>query len=187
MAVKLTLLSFALLLVGLRPASGAPVPAPTSPRDGLSRHMEQLTNALRTSRGLPPVRLDPALCQAAAGHAREMAENHYFGHNRPTGRFSGLSTPGSRARAQGYCWNLIEENIACGQQTVASVFSAWVASYPHYRNLVSPQVRELGLGVARDLQTRQAYWVMLLGARDESFAPKRPGTLPEPRVYFTAI
>ena len=140
--------------------------APTARRAAAweaAAQFERWTNALRSSRGLSPVRLDPALCRAAGAHAAEMARNHYFGHGGLGGRwFGGGSTPGSRAWQAGYMWSFIVENIAAGRPTPATAFAAWVASRPHYRNLVEAAVRDLGIGVARDPQGCCLYWVMEL-------------------------
>jgi uncharacterized protein YkwD len=170
MPVKVVLLSCILLLSAARSGVTAPVPASPGPGSELEQ-VERLTNQLRAARGLAPVHLDATLCRAAAGHALDMARNHYFGHTRRTAGLFGESTPGSRAIAEGYRWSFIAENIARGQRTGLSAFLAWLSSRPHYRNLVSPLVREVGLGIARDRQTNQPYWVMMLGSRRESFAP----------------
>jgi uncharacterized protein YkwD len=146
-----------------------PMPLGAAPAAALA--IERWTNALRSSRGLGPVRLDPALCRAAAAHAAEMARNHYCGHAGAGGRwFGGGSSPGSRAWQAGYAWSFIVENIAAGRPTPATAFAAWVASRPHYRNLVEAVVRDLGVGVAYDPQGRRLYWVMEL-------AQPHPGAL----------
>jgi uncharacterized protein YkwD len=170
MPAKAVFLACILLLSIVAPGATAPAPSSAALRSDLEQ-IERLTNQLRTGRGLAPVRLDASLCRAAAGHALDMAQNHYFGHTRRTTGLFGESTPGSRASAEGYRWSLIAENIACGQQTAPSAFLAWASSRPHYRNLVSPAVRDLGIGIARNRQTNQPYWVMVLGSRQENLAP----------------
>jgi uncharacterized protein YkwD len=170
MPVKAVFLACIFLFLFVRPGVTAPASSsPASPSD--LEQIERLTNQLRTARGLVPLRLDASLCRAATSHALDMAQNHYFAHTRRTAGPFGESTPGSRASAEGYRWGFIAENIACGQQTGVSAFLAWVRSRPHYHNLVSPAVRELGIGIARNRQTNQPYWVMMLGSRQESFAP----------------
>lgn len=170
MPTKVFLLACVLLFSIVELGTTASTPGSDASRSDLEQ-IEWLTNQLRTARGLAPVRLDARLCRAAACHALDMAQNHYFGHTRHTSGLFGQGTPGSRASAEGYCWSFIAENIACGQQTGPSAFLAWACSRPHYRNLVSPEVRELGIGIARNRQTNQAYWVMMLGSRRESVAP----------------
>jgi uncharacterized protein YkwD len=170
MPAKAIFFACILLLSSVRPGVTAPAASSLTLRSDLDQ-IERLTNQLRAARGLALVRLDASLCRAAASHARDMAQNHYFAHTRRTAGLLGKSTPGSRASAEGYRWGFIAENIACGQQTGLSAFLAWVSSRPHYHNLVSPAVRELGIGIARDRQTNQPYWVMMLGSRQESFTP----------------
>ena len=170
MPAKAIFLACILLAVSARPGVTAPLQTSLPAQSDLEQ-IERLTNRLRSAHGLAPVHVDISLCRAAAGHALDMARNHYFGHTRRTGGLFGESTPGSRANAEGYRWNVIEENIAYGQPTGVSAFFAWVSSRPHFRNLVSPSVRELGIGIARNRETNQPYWVMMLGSRQESFTP----------------
>jgi uncharacterized protein YkwD len=117
-------------------------------------------NLLRTGRGLPPLRVDPSLCRAADLHAHEMAELNFFSHRGPQPLFA--STPGSRAFSQGYSWARIAENICAGYRSVSEAFNSFVYSGPHYRNLMNPELEDIGIGVAKSA-TNRIYWVMLLG------------------------
>lgn len=125
-----------------------------------TRTMVLATNLLRTSKGLPPLRIDPGLCRAADLHAREMAERNYFSHQGPQSMFA--STPGSRAFRQGYSWARIAENICAGYPSASTAFNSFLFSKPHYHNMVDPVLLDIGIGVAKS-ETNRLYWVMLLG------------------------
>jgi uncharacterized protein YkwD len=122
-------------------------------------------NLVRTSKGLPPLRIDPGLCRAADLHAHEMAELNYFSHRGPQSMFA--STPGSRAFRQGYSWKRIAENICAGYPSASDAFNSFLFSRPHYQNIIDPELLDVGIGVARS-ETNRLYWVMLLG-RQSSF------------------
>ncbi|HEY9038659.1 MAG TPA: CAP domain-containing protein [Roseovarius sp.] len=110
------------------------------------------TNTLRANAGLEPLRVSGALTRAAAGHARDMAQNGFFSHTGSNG--SGI---GDRARAAGYGFCFIAENIAQGQSSVDQVLSGWMASTGHRRNILSEGAREFALVREGDI------WVMVLG------------------------
>lgn len=110
------------------------------------------TNALRADAGLEPLRVSGALTRAAAGHARDMAQNGFFSHTGSNG--SGI---GDRARNVGYGFCFIAENIAQGQSSVGDVISGWMSSSGHRRNILSEGAREFALVREGDI------WVMMLG------------------------
>jgi uncharacterized protein YkwD len=130
-----------------------------------TRTMVLEANLLRTSKGLPPLRIDPGLCRAADFHAQEMAERNYFSHRGPQSMFA--STPGSRAFRQGYSWRRIAENICAGYPSASDAFNSFLFSKPHYHNMVDPELLDIGIGLAKS-ETNRLYWVMLLG-RQSSF------------------
>ncbi len=110
------------------------------------------TNAFRANAGLQPLRVSGALTRAAAGHARDMAQNGFFSHTGSNG--SGI---GDRVRAVGYGFCFIAENIAQGQSSVEQVLSSWMASTGHRRNILSEGAQEFALVREGDI------WVMVLG------------------------
>jgi uncharacterized protein YkwD len=84
-----------------------------------------------------------------------MATDDHYGHVGPDG-----SQPWERMRQQGYAWRAAAENIAAGQMTIDQVMSAWVASTPHYTDLVNPVFRHVGFGHAHNAgSTYGHYWV----------------------------
>jgi uncharacterized protein YkwD len=141
-------------------ALAAEKPADLIPHMDETRTIVLEANLLRTSKGLPPLRIDPGLCRAADFHAQEMAQLNYFSHRGPQSMFA--STPGSRAFRQGYSWARIAENICAGYSKASDAFNSFLFSKPHYQNMVDPEMLDIGIGVAKS-ETNRVYWVMLLG------------------------
>jgi uncharacterized protein YkwD len=119
-------------------------------------------NAERKKAGAPPLRPSSRLDQAAQRHAQDMLARHYFAHESPEGE-----TVRERARAAGYDWRAIGENIAEGQLSVDEVMSTWMHSPPHRRNILARDFKELGVGLAlgRSGGEWQVEWVQVFGAR----------------------
>jgi uncharacterized protein YkwD len=107
----------------------------------------------------PPLRLDALLNRAAATHAGNMAKHRKLQHE----GFDG-STPGERARAAGYAWRAVGENIAAGPTTAKSVVRLWLDSPGHCANLMSADYTEMGIAFAVDRQQASGvYWAQTLG------------------------
>jgi uncharacterized protein YkwD len=119
-------------------------------------------NAERKRAGAPPLRQNARLDQAAQRHAQDMLARHYFAHESPEGE-----TVRERARAAGYDWRAIGENIAEGQLTVDEVMDTWMHSPAHRHNILDPDFREMGAGLAlgRSGGEWQVEWVQAFGAR----------------------
>jgi uncharacterized protein YkwD len=109
-----------------------------------------LLNRERAAAGLVALSENPRLDAAAQGHSDDMVANHYFEHTSPTG-----STMTARIFASGYvtanqAWTL-GENIAWGTGSFArpgDTMVAWMNSPHHRDNILNPQFREVGIGVA---------------------------------------
>jgi uncharacterized protein YkwD len=132
--------------VGLRCADSgiAATPATTA------RHVWAtfcLLNRARAMRGLPALRGNGRLGRAAGAHARDMVARGYFDHVSPEG-----STPESRARSAGYGQRMqAAETICWGagtESTPAAIVRSWLTSPDHREIVLSPEFREIGIGVA---------------------------------------
>jgi uncharacterized protein YkwD len=119
-------------------------------------------NAERKKAGVPPLRPNDRLDQAAQRHAQDMLARHYFAHESPEGE-----TVRERARAAGYDWRAIGENIAEGQLSVDEVMSTWMHSPPHRKNILDRDFKELGVGLAlgRSGNEWQVEWVQTFGTK----------------------
>ena len=54
----------------------------------------------------------------------------------------------SRISAAGYVWRSAGENIATGFATPRAVVHAWMGSYGHCQNILTPSYRNVGTGVS---------------------------------------
>jgi uncharacterized protein YkwD len=105
-----------------------------------------------------PLRWQPALEQAALAHAQWLATQNTLLHSGPQGQ----ALP-ERARAAGYRFARITENLGYGQGTLALVLQAWTDSPTHCANLHDPRVTEMALACVPSAAGRPV-WVMLQGA-----------------------
>lgn len=120
-------------------------------------------NAVRRKAGVPPVQLNRDLQEAAQAHAEDMLARGYFAHRSPSG-----TTVRERARKAGYDWRAIGENIAEGQRSVEEVMATWMTSPGHRKNILSPNFKELGIGLTAGRSKNGEYrveWVQNFGAR----------------------
>ena len=106
-----------------------------------------LLNEARAARGLRALALDPALTEAARGHAADMARRCYLSHFAapPAPR-----TPVDRyARALGRLpMTVVGENIARARQaTMEAIHRDLIESQGHRGNLLAPGYVAVGLGV----------------------------------------
>jgi uncharacterized protein YkwD len=101
-----------------------------------------LVNEERRRRGLPALRADEQLARAARAHSRDMCRRAYLAHVASDG-----STAFDRMRAAGYR-SPASENIARGYPTPHAVMHGWMASPGHRANIIDPDFRAIGVGVA---------------------------------------
>ena len=108
-------------------------------------------NGFRADNRLGGLQSDPILVSEARAFADYLARTGKFSHT-ADGR-----DPGQRARAAGYEYCEVAENIAyveeasgLGADRLAHIFmSGWEASPGHRRNLLDSSVTQTGVGVAR--------------------------------------
>ncbi|OHV75183.1 CAP domain-containing protein [Pseudofrankia sp. BMG5.36] len=143
---------------GQRAEPGPPW-APVSPRDA-DRLAEviMLTNQQRERHGLRPLAPEPRLAIAAAAHSADMARRRFFDHSSPEGR-----QVSDRVEAAGYQYATVAENIAAGQRTPAEVVTGWMNSPGHRRNILLPEITEIGVGYAVSDDVYGCYWTQVFG------------------------
>ena len=118
---------------------------------GSPAQLLDLVNALRREKGLAPVAAHPALVQAAGAHAAALARRGVLDHAGADG-----TGPGLRARAAGYDFGLVVENLAAGMDAAHPVLEIWLARDSHRSNLLREQVHHAGIACARGT------WVLML-------------------------
>jgi stress response protein SCP2 len=101
------------------------------------------TNAERARHGLAPLTVDARLTAAAQAHSADMVARSFFAHENPDG-----SQVWDRALAAGYAYRKVAENIAAGQRSAAEVVVGWMNSPGHRRNILDPELTQIGVGTA---------------------------------------
>jgi uncharacterized protein YkwD len=107
----------------------------------------QLHNAERARNGLAAFCVHPRLVDAARAHSQDMIVRNYFSHTSADGRSFVQRVDGA-----GYTgWTNLAENIAWGSGTLgepSTIFTNWMNSPGHKANILNPNLREIGIGVA---------------------------------------
>jgi uncharacterized protein YkwD len=120
----------------------ADVTAGLGDRARVAAEMLRRINDLRRRAGLPPFVPHPLLDRLSQEHADDMLMRSYSGHWTPEGL-----GPSDRAWAAGYRSG-IGENIVEQRFSVEDALEAWLKSPGHRRNILDPDCREVGLGLA---------------------------------------
>ena len=123
------------------------------------------TNELRRGQGLPVVKPQRQLEQAAQEFARYMARTARYGHE-ADGR-----EPAQRAEAHGYAYCVVLENIAYhydsrGLTTSAlarHVVDGWKHSEGHRRNMLDARVTDAAVAIAQGERNGYYYAVQMFG------------------------
>jgi uncharacterized protein YkwD/uncharacterized membrane protein required for colicin V production len=103
--------------------------------------MLKLLNGERTSRGLPPLELDPRLVPIARQHSEEMFRLKYFGHQSPV-----TGSPFDRLAAAKISYSRAGENLAYAH-SVAVAHRGLMDSEGHRENILRPEFTRVGIGV----------------------------------------
>lgn len=102
-----------------------------------------LANSDRAARGLPELRVNPLLEEAAKMKAEDMAAKEYFAHTSPEGL-----TPWVWISRAGYAYVHAGENLAVNFSESESVAHAWMNSPGHRDNILNPNYTEMGIATA---------------------------------------
>lgn len=100
------------------------------------------TNQARSRLGVPDLRLDSQLSEAARKKAYDMFERNYWAHITPTGE-----QPWSFITSTGYTYLYAGENLARDFGDPEAVVDAWMASPSHRENLVNSNYDDIGIAV----------------------------------------
>jgi uncharacterized protein YkwD len=159
------------VLVALVAPAGCRVPAHQLPKavepapkakadDGKPSEDEQAvidaTNAERQAAGLGPLTADAKLLAAARGHAANMAKQDKLDHTLDGKTFD------DRAKAAGYRYSRLAENIAWNQPTPKEVVAGWMNSKGHKANILNTEFTQIGVAVAKNAKG-EPYWVQVFG------------------------
>lgn len=100
------------------------------------------TNIVRTKKGLPELKENPALTEAANAKANHMFNNNYWSHTAPDG-----TTPWYFILDAGYKYLHAGENLARDFKTADGAIAAWAKSPTHMANLISDKYQDIGIAV----------------------------------------
>ena len=118
-----------------------------------------LVNQARLDEGLAPYAFSTLLSTAAQRHADDLATNQIWSHTGSDG-----STPKQRIAEAGYAawaWNsedlIASENFWTGYGTIQDAMTFFLGDSSHSGNIFSTTYREIGIGVATDVDGRNYY------------------------------
>jgi uncharacterized protein YkwD len=112
----------------------------------------ELTNKERAKAKLPPLEANPLLFKLSRDHSANMAKQGVMNH------VLDGKNPADRAKAAGYEWARLSENIAVGENTpLADVMKGWMESKIHRDNILNSDVTEIGIGIARSEKGEDYY------------------------------
>ena len=125
---------------------------------GYENEVVRLTNAQRTAKGCPALRIDERLRTAARAHSTDMVTRSFFSHTGSNG-----STFVDREAAAGYPRRgASAENIAWGYRTPKDVVTGWMNSSGHRANILNCGSVAVGVGLAYT-NGGAAYWTQDFG------------------------
>jgi uncharacterized protein YkwD len=127
-----------------------------------------LGNLARRANGVPPLRWNRQLTQAARWFSWDSTENRtagFCGHQDTKGNW-----PDARALTFGYLGGAGSENAFCGYVTPEDAIQGWMGSSGHRDNLLAPGSREIGLGYYRRASDGRGYVTQDFGS-DPVYAP----------------
>ena len=120
-----------------------------------------MLNAYRKSKGLGPVRLDPALSAMAQRQADAMVAANALSHDVAGGFAARLAAAGIDTSRAG-------ENIGGGYYATEEAMKGWRESPEHNANLLMPQATRFGIAIAKNAQTSlRVYWAMEVAVEAE--------------------
>lgn len=125
-----------------------------------SERARDLVNAYRKEKGLKPLKLQPALTEAARAHSRDLAKWDRISHFGSDG-----SNPWDRVKRAGYSARLAAENVGTGQVTVEEVIKGWKASPGHNKNLLLAEAEHMGIALVQDSRTEfKTFWTLVIAS-----------------------
>ncbi|WP_165967145.1 CAP domain-containing protein [Jeotgalibacillus sp. S-D1] len=101
-----------------------------------------MTNVLRTQRGLNEMNWEEDVAKVARGHSENMYEDSFFANESPT-----EGTLADRLTEMGISFQEASENIASNYHHSFAVMHAWMNSSVHRETLLKEEFTHLGVGV----------------------------------------
>ncbi|MFK2825523.1 CAP domain-containing protein [Bacillus sp. B190/17] len=111
--------------------------------EGFAYQLFDLTNAARVNHRLPILTWDDEVKETAKKHSIDMAAHHYFSHTNLQGQ-----SPFDRMDKDHIFYTAAGENLAYGQFNSIFAHEGLMNSLGHRENILRPEYRFLGVGVA---------------------------------------
>ena len=113
------------------------------------------TNLQRQSNGLPALKENIPLDNAASGKANDMFKNQYFEHESPSG-----IDPGELVSGYGYDYIVAGENLILGNfSSEKEVVENWMASPGHKENILNSRYAETGVAIIKGNYNGESVWI----------------------------
>jgi len=133
--------------------------APNPRLDAQEKALCRAINTFRAEHGKAPLKVSVALVRAAEWMSHDMADHDNFDHVDSRGRDFD-----TRMVAFGYHPPTKAENIAAGNSSAAAALAQWKASPPHRAILLKTQLKVMGVGRARNVNSEfDWYWTADFG------------------------
>lgn len=144
-------------------------------RAQLQKEIHAKVNGLRKSLGVPPLKLNDTLREAALVHSKFQALNNKMTHDQPKIE---LKEPQDRVRYfKGFDFEIVGENVqeislpkgklsAKEVSTLAeAIYQGWKNSPPHYKNMVNPEYRMENLAFSENKALTKLYATQVFGKK----------------------
>jgi uncharacterized protein YkwD len=131
------------------------LPTIASANHALSSYEQQLItciNQVRAQRGLPTLRINPALVTSARTHSADMGQRKYFEHNVPGGETWQARILRSGYALHGYRIWKAGEDIYWGaglKSSPVAAVDAWMQSPSHRAVILAKGFRDIGVGAVQ--------------------------------------
>ena len=110
--------------------------------------MIRMVNETRSAKGLRPLRVDARLTQSALEHTRMVVQRAtLLPADDRTGAVGHWGDFAARTRARGYAFAVLRENVAGGNGSLELLHRSLLDSPGHYRNIISSDTFDIGVGV----------------------------------------
>jgi uncharacterized protein YkwD len=137
--------------------------------NSLEQKVIEETNAFRKARGLAALKPSVKLLAIAQNHARNMARQDKFGDSGENGHVLDGHGMDYRIKVGGYAFSRVAENVGYQlnrNDPAAAMMEGWKKSSGHRKNMLIPDITEIGVGAAQG-QSRRWYFVQVFGRPEE--------------------
>lgn len=141
------------------PAPGGPTGTAMPGGAAAADEVVRYTNDARSRNGLPALRANSRLMEAARIHAEQMAAAQRSAHTISGARYPTMQ---DRLAAVGYNYMQAAENVAWNQRSAQEAVGSWMSSTGHRANILDAGLTEMGAAMARSSRG-EPYWIQVFG------------------------